>query len=302
MTNNTYTLNEVVVTTDWLSQHSADSNLRVFDCTTHLIHQSNPESDAPYVVQSGKDDYDKAHIPGAAFIDLQQDLSDTTSPYRFTCLQANELADKFGALGIGDDTTAVLYSQTTPQWATRIWWLLRTVGFDRACVLDGGLTRWQTDGRAVSSETTTHPPASLTTQPRNGLLVDKETVLSAIDDDSTCTINALRAVQHAGLDNGAFGHYGRPGRIPRSVNVPTNELVDPATMEFLPSEEIRSRLHAVGTNEADHVITYCGGGIAASTTAMFLVLFGHPHVSLYDASLSEWAIDRNLPMATDATD
>ena len=302
MTNNTYTLNEVVVTTDWLSQHSADSNLRVFDCTTHLIHQSNPESDAPYVVQSGKDDYDKAHIPGAAFIDLQQDLSDTTSPYRFTCLQANELADKFGALGIGDNTTAVLYSQTTPQWATRIWWLLRTVGFDQACVLDGGLTRWQTDGRAVSSETTTHPPASLTTQPRNGLLVDKETVLSAIDDDSTCTINALRAVQHAGLDNGAFGHYGRPGRIPRSVNVPTNELVDPATMEFLPSEEIRSRLHAVGTNEADHVITYCGGGIAASTTAMFLVLFGHPHVSLYDASLSEWAIDRNLPMATDATD
>ena len=301
MTNNTYTLNEVVVTTDWLSQHSADSNLRVFDCTTHLIHQSSPESGAPYVVQSGKDDYDKAHIPGAAFIDLQQDLSDTTSPYRFTCLQANELADKFGALGIGDNTTAVLYSQTTPQWATRIWWLLRTVGFDRACVLDGGLTRWQTDGRAVSSETTTHPPASLTTQPRNGLLVDKETVLSAIDDDSTCTINALRAVQHAGLDNGAFGHYGRPGRIPRSVNVPTNELVDPATMEFLPSEEIRSRLHAVGTNEADHVITYCGGGIAASTTAMFLVLFGHPHVSLYDASLSEWAIDRNLPMVTDAT-
>ena len=302
MTNNTYTLNEVVVTTDWLSQHSADSNLRVFDCTTHLIHQSNPESDAPYVVQSGKDDYDKAHIPGAAFIDLQQDLSDTTSPYRFTCLQANELAEKFGALGIGDNTTAVLYSQTTPQWATRIWWLLRTVGFDRACVLDGGLTRWKTDGRAVSSETTTHPPASLTTQPRNGLLVDKETVLSAIDDDSTCTINALRAVQHAGLDNGAFGHYGRPGRIPRSVNVPTNELVDPATMEFLPSEEIRSRLHAVGANEADHVITYCGGGIAASTTAMFLVLFGHPHVSLYDASLSEWAIDRNLPMVTDSTD
>ncbi|HIG14716.1 MAG TPA: sulfurtransferase, partial [Gammaproteobacteria bacterium] len=246
MTNNTHTLNEVVVTTDWLAQHSADSDLRVFDCTTHLIHQSDPESDAPYIVQSGKDDYGEAHIPGAAFIDLQQDLSDTTSPYRFTCLQANQLAKKFGALGIGDNTTAVLYSQTTPQWATRIWWLLRTVGFDRACVLDGGLTRWQTDGRAVSSETTTHPPALLTTQPRNGLLVDKATVLSAIDDDSTCTINALRAVQHAGLDNGAFGHYGRPGRIPRSVNVPTNELVNPATMEFLPSEEIRSRLHAVG--------------------------------------------------------
>jgi thiosulfate/3-mercaptopyruvate sulfurtransferase len=50
------------------------------------------------------------------------------------------------------------------------------------------------------------------------------------------------------------------------------------------------------------VITYCGGGIAASTTAMFLVLFGHPHVSLYDASLSEWAIDQNLPMVTDSTD
>ncbi|MEO1846297.1 MAG: rhodanese-like domain-containing protein, partial [Pseudomonadota bacterium] len=101
---------------------------------------------------------------------------------------------------------------------------------------------------------------------------------------------------------GEFGNYGRPGHIPHSFNVPTNELVDPATMEFLPAEEIRSRLHAVGAYEADHVITYCGGGIAASTTAMFLVLFGHPHVSLYDASLSEWAIDRNLPMVTDSTD
>ncbi|GIT27464.1 MAG: hypothetical protein CM1200mP41_35080 [Gammaproteobacteria bacterium] len=87
-------------------QHLTDSDIRVFDCTTHLIHQSSPESDAPYIVQSGKDDYDKAHIPGAAFIDLQQDLSDTTSPYRFTCLRANQLAEKFGALGIGDNTTA----------------------------------------------------------------------------------------------------------------------------------------------------------------------------------------------------
>ena len=302
MTDNTQAFNEAIVTTDWLAQHLTDPDLRIFDCTTHLIHQSSPQSDAPYVVQSGKNDYDKAHLPGAAFIDLQQDLSDTASPYRFTCLQANELAKRFGELGIGDDTTVVLYSQTTPQWATRIWWLLRTIGFDRACVLDGGLTRWQTDGRAVSRETTIFPPASLTTQPRNGLLVDKTTVLSAIDDDNTCTINALRAVQHAGLDNGEFGNYGRPGHIPNSFNVPTNELVDAATMEFLPSEEIRSRLDAVGAYEADHVITYCGGGIAASTTAMFLVLFGHPHVSLYDASLSEWAIDQNLPMVTDSTD
>ena len=66
-----------LVDTEWLASHLSDPNLRIYDCTTHLIHQNDPALPGPYRVQSGLEDYLKSHIPGAAFIDLQEDLSDS---------------------------------------------------------------------------------------------------------------------------------------------------------------------------------------------------------------------------------
>ena len=287
-----------LVDTEWLASHLSDPNLRVYDCTTHLIHQNDPALPGPYRVQSGLEDYLKSHIPGAAFIDLQEDLSDSDSELRFTCLDSDSLIRAFGKLGIGDKCTVVLYSQTSPQWATRIWWLLRIAGFDNARVLNGGLTKWKLDQRTVTDQQTIYPSAQLTTEPRTGLMASKDDVLKAIDEPTTCTINALRRAQHTGQDDGEFGNYGRPGHISGSVNVPTVELVDGATSEFLDSQEIAKRFHEIGTDKANRIITYCGGGIAASATAMVLVMLGFDNVSLYDASLSEWAPDQNLPMDT----
>ena len=287
-----------LVDTEWLASHLSDPNLRVYDCTTHLIHQNDPALPGPYRVQSGLEDYLKAHIPGAAFIDLQEDLSESDSELRFTCLGSDSLIKAFGRLGIGDESTVVLYSQTSPQWATRIWWLLRIAGFDNARVLNGGLTKWKLDQRTVTEQQTIYPSAQLTTEPRTGLMASKDDVLKAINKPSTCTINALRRAQHTGQDDGEFGNYGRPGHISGSVNVPTVELVDGTTSEFLDSQEISKKFDEIGTDKANRIITYCGGGIAASATAMVLVMLGFDNVSLYDASLSEWAPDQNLPMDT----
>ena len=88
-----------------------------------------------------------------------------------------------------------------------------------------------------------------------------------------------------------------PGRIKGSVNLPAAHLLDPATNEFLPPAELRRRFEAVGAFDK-RVITYCGGGIAASADALALVMLGHPAVKLYDASMSEWATDPSLPMET----
>jgi thiosulfate/3-mercaptopyruvate sulfurtransferase len=101
-------------------------------------------------------------------------------------------------------------------------------------------------------------------------------------------------VQHAGTGGNT---YGRPGRIAGSVNVPTAGLIDPATNTYLPAEQLRAQFDAVGAF-GRRVITYCGGGIAASATAHALVMLGHPDVRLYDASMSEWAKDDSLPMET----
>jgi len=100
--------------------------------------------------------------------------------------------------------------------------------------------------------------------------------------------------QHAGTGGNS---YGRPGRIKGSVNLPAAHLLDPKTNEFLPAGELRKRFAAIGAFDKE-VITYCGGGIAASADALALVMLGHPNVRLYDASLSEWATEPSLPMET----
>lgn len=173
--------------------------------------------------------------------------------------------------------------------------MLREYGFDNAALLNGGFQKWAREGRPVETGPAhPRPPARFIIRERRRLMVNKEEVLAAINDGGVCTINALRAEQHAGTGGNT---YGRPGHITGSVNVPAAELVNPETNELLPAAELRRRFAAVGAMDR-RVINYCGGGIAASADAMILVMLGHPDVKVYDASLSEWAVDPSLPMET----
>jgi thiosulfate/3-mercaptopyruvate sulfurtransferase len=283
---------EFLVETDWLAAHLGDADLRVFDCTTHLI----PDPKITYTVKSGREDFEKGHIPDAQFIDLQADLSDNTQTrLRFMRPSASECAAAMGRFGVGNNSKVVLYSTANPQWATRVWWVLRTFGFDNAAVLDGGFQKWAREGRPIETgPSKSRASANFSVREERQLMVGKEEVLAAIDDHGSCTINALQAAQHAGTGGNT---YGRPGRIAGSVNVPTVGLVDPESGVFLSPEALRSKFAAVGAFDK-RVITYCGGGIAASATALALVMLGHPDVRLYDASMSEWAVDPSLPMET----
>jgi thiosulfate/3-mercaptopyruvate sulfurtransferase len=285
---------EFLVETDWLADHLGDPKLIVLDCTTHLIPV--PDPNITYDVKPGREDFEKAHIPGAQFLDLQADLSAPHPKLRFMLPGPNEFAAAMGRFGVGDDSRVVTYSTTTPQWAARVWWMLRNYGFDNAAVLNGGFQKWAREGRSVETgQAKPRPPAKFTVRHGRRLMVGKEEVLGAIGDPATCTINALAPQQHAGTGGNT---YGRPGRIAGSVNVPAASLIDPTTGAFLPPPELRAKFDAVGAFERRKVITYCGGGIAASTDALLLVALGHPDVKLYDASMSEWAKDAALPMET----
>src|ERR1700682_3310962 len=121
----------------------------------------------------------------------------------------------------------------------------------------------------------------------------REAVLGAVGDSAVATISAPPAEQHAGSGGNT---YGRPGRIAASVNVPAASLIDPQSGAFLPAAALRAKFDTVGAFDKERVITYCGGGIAASADALALVMLGHPDVRLYDASMSEWANDPALPM------
>ena len=286
-----FTHPEFLIDTDALERQLGDPNLRVFDCTTILI----PDPKTTYQAVPARADFEKGHIPGAQFIDLQADLSDKNHRLRFMLPSAEDFAAAMSRFGVGEGTRVVLYSTTTPQWATRVWWLLRVFGFDEAAVLDGGWQKWSREGRPVETGAARpRPPGHFIVREQRPLMVGKEAVLQGIGDGAVCTLNALAPEQHAGTGGNT---YGRPGRIKGSVNLPAAHLIDPATSAFLPAAELRRRFEGVGAFGRE-VITYCGGGIAASADAFALVMLGHPDVKLYDASMSEWATDPTLPMET----
>ena len=283
---------EFLVDSEWLAGHLRDPAVSVWDCTNHLI----PDPKSTYTVKSGREDFELAHIPGAQFVDLQADLSAEHPRLRFMLPSAPDFAAAMGRFGVGDTSRVVLYSTTNPQWASRVWWMLRNYGFDNAAVLNGGFQKWAREGRAVETGAARpRPRANFTVREDRKLMVGKEAVLGAIGEPATCTINALSAQQHAGTGGNV---YGRVGRIAKSVNVPAASLLDPATGAFLPAPALRAKFDAVGAFDKARVITYCGGGIAASADALALVMLGHPDVRLYDASMSEWSNDDSLPMET----
>lgn len=282
---------EFLIECDALERQLGDANLRVLDCTTHLI----PDPKVTYQVVPGRADFEKGHIPGAQFVDLQGDLSDKRHRFRFMLPLAQDFAAAMSRFGVGEGTRVVLYSTANPWWATRVWWLLRVFGFDDAAVLNGGWQKWSREGRPIETgPAKPHRPAHFIVREQRPLMAGKEEVLQAIGDGAVCTINALLPEQHAGTGGNS---YGRPGRIKGSVSLPAAHLIDPKTNEFLPPIELRKRFEALGAFDK-RVITYCGGGIAASADALALVMLGHPEVKLYDASLGEWATDPNLPMET----
>lgn len=281
---------EAIVTTDWLAGTLADPALRVFDCTTYLHYEEG--TGRPYSVGSGRADYDRAHIPGSAFLDLQGELSDTASPFNFTMPGPEDLAARFAARGVGAGTRVVLYARKSLQWATRVWWMLRAIGFDEAAILDGGFDRWSAEGRPTETRETRYPPATLVARPRPGLFVGKAEVKAAIGDAGACTINALAPDLHRG-DN---PRYGRPGRIPGSVNLPATALMEPGSLTLKSPEAVAASFATVGADPSKRMLLYCGGGIAATLDAFLLYQLGYRDIAVYDASMSEWARDESLPI------
>jgi len=288
----TYRDPQALVQTDWLAAHLNDANLRIFDCTTHLL-PADATTDAPYRIVPGKAEYDQGHIPGAGFFDIQGELSDNTTKLRFMLPPAEQFATVMSRCGVGDETRVVLYCAGGIMWATRVWWMLRAFGFDNATVLDGGWDKWKSEGRPVSTAPCTYPPATFHARPRPGLFVRKEQVLASLHDPKTVSVNALMPELHRG---DGPSRYDRAGRIPGSVNVPAATLLDPQTKAFVPLDDAQAKFQAVGIEKEKQVIAYCGGGISATVDLFLLHQLGYENLTLYDGSMGEWAKDETLPI------
>ncbi len=286
---------QALIGTEQLATMFGRPDLRIYDCTTYL-ETAPPGTDDPYVAVPGRHTFEEAHIPGADFLDLQGEFSDPATKLRFMMPAPAQLAMAFGRHGLGDGTRVVLYSIGTMMWATRFWWMLRSLGFDNAAVLDGGLDKWRAEGRPLQTgEAEGYLPATFTAKPRRGLFTDSTAVKSAIGRPDHVIVNALGPQFHKGLEP---SRYGRPGRIPGSVNVSAATLMQP-TKELIAPADAEAKFVSQGITRDKNVIAYCGGGISATVDLFLLHQLGYDNLTLYDGSMGEWAKDPSLPIETD---
>jgi thiosulfate/3-mercaptopyruvate sulfurtransferase len=289
--------------TESLANRLGDPGLRLFEVTGMLT--------AKLENIAREKCYDEGHIPGAVYLDVASpkgDLSDPDAPLPWTWPPPRHFETVMGRLGVGNDSQVVLYAATPRKgidsgvmWSTRAWWVMHHYGV-RCAVLDGGWEKWLDEGRPAAKEPGGYPPARFTAQPDwRRALATREDVLAALGaSGSACVVNALSAESHAGADPVKYGP--RKGHITGSVSVPMQSLVEPETGTFAGAGEMRRHFEAAGALSPPSVITYCGGGIAATVDAFALALLGQDNVAVYDNSLIEWSADPALPMTDPSAD
>jgi len=278
-------MSELLITAQQLAARLDQPNLRVFDATVHLRR-----SERGYQVNSGEEDYRTAHIPGAAFMNQPEALSDTTSKLGFTLPEVDALAAGMGALGISRDTSVVLYATSHVMWATRALWLLRYLGHTDVRVLDGGLDAWREAGLNLADGDESYPSAQFRPDVQPKVFVRLDEMKEIVEQGEACVVNALPEPVYTGA-GGAV--YGRAGHIPGSVSLPYDNLLKDGY--FRPAEELRQALAATGMDAEGRVVAYCGGGISASIPAFARLLLALNDTAIYDGSMSEW-VREGLPL------
>ncbi|MGF2944392.1 sulfurtransferase [Mycobacterium sp. Lab-001] len=286
----TYRNPEALATPEWLAEHLDDPSVRVVDARFAI----RAAAEGTLVGAGERDAYREAHIPGAVFVDVMSDLSDPDDAS--VVVPPERFEELMGRLGIGDETTVVVYDSQGGTWAARLWWALRYYGHDAVMLLDGGFTCWQAKGFPLDSGVPDPPSATFTVRVRPGLRVDGDQVAHAIGRDDVCIVDALPEIFFTGAARLYPTH--RAGHIPTAHNVPAPSHVDPVTHRLLPASELARLWEPVGLEPSRRVITYCGGGVFGAYALFALHVMGHENAALYDASWMEWGADPTRPVET----
>ena len=282
----------MLVDIDWLQSHLHDPNVRVLDCTTYMVAQPV----GPSQIHSGRPEFDQSHIPGACHVDMVQDLSDPDGRYPYTLLSPEQFQALASRLGLHPDDHVILYTNSSIVTLTRAWWVFYVMGQRKLSILNGNLKEWQRQGGEVTQEVQSIRPSQYPLpKPLTAHIAHMHDIQEALqsESDPKTLLNALAPEQFQGTGG---AHYGRPGRIPDSLSLPARSLADAETGKFLPTQTLKQMVIDAGIEPDVKVIHYCGGGIAASTTAFVLSMLGWKNWALYDNSLLEWSTQNDTPM------
>ena len=277
---------EALVSTDWLATHLGDAGIRIVDSSFKL----------PGITPTAREDYDRGHIPGAVFFDID-DIAEPGTSLPHMVPSPELFARKMEALGIGDDKRVVAYDGAGLSSAGRAWWMLRLFGHHDVAILDGGLPKWKAEGRPL--ETTAPNPSRGRFAPRfePSLLRDKTALLENLSTGREQVVDARASGRFDGTAEETRPGLRR-GHIPGSRNLPYDQLTHPQTRRLRSAEELTQLFRAAGVELDRPVVTSCGSGVTACALAFALHLIGHQDAAVYDGSWSEWGLPGDTPIET----
>lgn len=237
----------------------------------------------------GHTEFERGHVPGAAYVDLDVDLAGSKGEGRHPLPETADFESAMRAAGVDDDRPVVVYDDWSGHAAARCWWLLRHHGHRDVRVLDGAWTAWRRSGGAVESGRTEPHPGGFTARPGATRVVDADTVRSA-----GVLIDARSPDRYAG-DFEPIDLVS--GRIPGAVNVPTTMNLD-ADGRFRRPAELALLYASVGAVRGADVAVYCGSGVTAAHDVLALEMVG-VEAALYAGSWSGWITDPSRPVERD---
>lgn len=285
----------LLVSTEWLAEHLDDPHVRPADVRWYLLN-----------ADQGRDEYARGHIPGAIYFHIDHDLAEPpyAGPGRHPLPRAEKFAAAAARAGISLDTHVIAYDAQGGATAARLWWLLRYFGHANVSLLDGGITRWVAEGRALQTEIPSVPRAESTLAPHASAGVAPSHPNWVVDQRA---VDALRKNPRALLlDSRLAERYegktepidARAGHIPGAKNAPLAANLRGANdPRFLEPEQLRARFAQLGAERAEKIVSYCGSGVNACQNIFALELAGFKDVLLYEGSWSDWSKNPDLPAA-----
>jgi thiosulfate/3-mercaptopyruvate sulfurtransferase len=279
-----YTNPDALVSTEWLAAHLDAPDVRVVDGSWHM----------PALGRDPAAEFDAAHIPGAVFFDID-DIADETNPLPHMLPSPEKFSSRVRKLGLGDGVKIVAYDATGMGSAARVWWTFRVFGHHDVAVLDGGLAKWQSEGRPTEDGPGQPRDRHFTARLDTTLVRDVDQLKANIEGGREQVLDARSAGRFAGAEPEPRSGL-RGGHIPGSYNLPFPSLYQPDTKCLKSAAELRLLYRGAGIDPARPIATSCGSGITACNLALGLHLIGARDVAVYDGSWTEWGGREDTPV------